>query len=206
MEIFTRKSYDSFQSAGYTAVESYRFSTLAFFGGMLVVAILDKVVHLVAHCAGEHGTKLTSTTRTNLLANEDASTEQASVPPTATEGGSDGECDMEAQQVTAETTGAGGSSSALMATAGAHGDGSRSPTACCSSAPMCNDIGRSPEREQQQQQQQQQQQHLQQQHLQQQQAKPNESASRQPPAVVELMKENNCYALQKMGEKGGACA
>ncbi len=48
-EIFLRKSVGEFEAASYSEVEAYRYSTLAFFGGFLVIFLLDQLVHLIIH-------------------------------------------------------------------------------------------------------------------------------------------------------------
>jgi len=48
-EIFLRKSVAAFEDASYSEVEAYRYSTLAFFGGFLVIFLLDQLVHLIIH-------------------------------------------------------------------------------------------------------------------------------------------------------------
>ncbi len=48
-EIFLRKSVAAFEDASYSEDEAYRYSTLAFFGGFLVIFLLDKLVHLIIH-------------------------------------------------------------------------------------------------------------------------------------------------------------
>jgi ZIP family zinc transporter len=74
-EIFMRKSIKQFVEAGEGTceddVEAYRWSTLAFFGGFLVIAILDKLVHLVVDYAQKRPALLAgdapSGSRSNLL-------------------------------------------------------------------------------------------------------------------------------------------
>jgi ZIP family zinc transporter len=48
-EIFLRKSVGAFEDASYSEVEAYRYSTLAFFGGFLVIFLLDQLVHFIIH-------------------------------------------------------------------------------------------------------------------------------------------------------------
>jgi len=48
-EIFLRKSVDGFVDADYSDVEAYRYSTLAFFAGFVIVFLLDKLVHALIH-------------------------------------------------------------------------------------------------------------------------------------------------------------
>ncbi len=48
-EIFLRKSVAAFEDASYSEDEAYRYSTLAFFGGFLVIFLLDQLVHLIIH-------------------------------------------------------------------------------------------------------------------------------------------------------------
>jgi ZIP family zinc transporter len=48
-EIFLRKSIAGFEDANYSDVEAYRYSTLAFFGGFLLIFILDRIVHVIMH-------------------------------------------------------------------------------------------------------------------------------------------------------------
>jgi hypothetical protein len=50
-EIFLRKSVDGFTASGMTDIEAYRYATLGFFGGMLIIALLDQLVHLVVKCS-----------------------------------------------------------------------------------------------------------------------------------------------------------
>lgn len=50
-EIFLRKATGGFQDVGYTEDEAYRYATFCFFGGMVVIALLDQIVHLVASFA-----------------------------------------------------------------------------------------------------------------------------------------------------------
>jgi len=47
VEIFASKAIHGFEDAGYTDKEALRYATFCFFGGMLLLWILDKVVHLV---------------------------------------------------------------------------------------------------------------------------------------------------------------
>lgn len=42
-EIFLRKATGGFQDVGYTEDEAYRYATFCFFGGMVVIALLDQV-------------------------------------------------------------------------------------------------------------------------------------------------------------------
>ena len=87
-EIFLRKSVDEFEAASYSEVEAYRWSTLAFFGGFLVIFLLDQLVHLIIHlvskrknrkknkadgaCASAHVDRMaSSTSRVVLLEQED---------------------------------------------------------------------------------------------------------------------------------------
>jgi len=72
VEIFATKSFEAWEDAGYSAAEGYRFSTMLFFAGMLLVFLLDRLVHLVADCASKRGKALCSASRANLLNNEDA--------------------------------------------------------------------------------------------------------------------------------------
>lgn len=85
VEIFATKSFEAWQDAGYTAAEGYRFSTMLFFAGMLLVFILDRIVHLVADCAARRGKALCSASRANLLNNEDADGTAAGTPPPPTD-------------------------------------------------------------------------------------------------------------------------
>lgn len=48
-EIFLRKSVSGFEDANYSDVEAYRYSTLAFFAGFLLIFILDRIVHVIMH-------------------------------------------------------------------------------------------------------------------------------------------------------------
>ncbi|CAG9465531.1 unnamed protein product [Pedinophyceae sp. YPF-701] len=49
VEIFAMKSFDYFESYGLTPEASQRYATLCFFGGMLFIHVLDKLVHLIAN-------------------------------------------------------------------------------------------------------------------------------------------------------------
>jgi ZIP family zinc transporter len=74
-EIFLRKSVDGFEEANFSDVEAYRYSTLAFFGGFLVIFILDKIVHLIMHLIEKRSRKNerimpSATSKTVLLAEE----------------------------------------------------------------------------------------------------------------------------------------
>lgn len=74
-EIFLRKSVDGFEDANYSSVEAYRYSTLAFFGGFLMIFILDRIVHYIIHCLEKRATKSdlsTSQSQTVLLNAGDA--------------------------------------------------------------------------------------------------------------------------------------
>lgn len=51
-EIYSRKSIDSFEAVNLDAPAAYRYATLCFFGGMLIIAVLDQIVHLIADWAG----------------------------------------------------------------------------------------------------------------------------------------------------------
>lgn len=85
VEIYSNKSNAAFVEAGYSDVEAYRYSTLTFFAGFLVVFLLDQLVHLIIHwsskksaedgCAcDEQVDRMTSTTsRAVLLEQEDVS-------------------------------------------------------------------------------------------------------------------------------------
>jgi len=74
-EVFLRKSVQEFVAAGEGTCEddavAYRWSTLAFFGGFLAIAILDKLVHLVVDYAQKRPALLAgnapSGSRSNLL-------------------------------------------------------------------------------------------------------------------------------------------
>lgn len=73
-EIFLRKSVDGFEEAGYSDVEAYRYSTLAFFGGFVIIFVLDKIVHLIMHFIERRAKRksefLPSTTQAVLLQEE----------------------------------------------------------------------------------------------------------------------------------------
>jgi hypothetical protein len=56
VEIFSAKAVDGFEAAGYTPEEATRYATLCFFGGMVVIWLLDKLVHAILHFAS-HGTR-----------------------------------------------------------------------------------------------------------------------------------------------------
>eukprot|EP00200_Dunaliella_tertiolecta_P013633 CAMPEP_0202393518 /NCGR_PEP_ID=MMETSP1127-20130417/92947_1 /ASSEMBLY_ACC=CAM_ASM_000462 /TAXON_ID=3047 /ORGANISM="Dunaliella tertiolecta, Strain CCMP1320" /LENGTH=403 /DNA_ID=CAMNT_0048996097 /DNA_START=51 /DNA_END=1262 /DNA_ORIENTATION=- len=49
VELFAGESVDEFENAGYTDVLAYRYSTLAFFGGLFFMWLLDKIVHLLTN-------------------------------------------------------------------------------------------------------------------------------------------------------------
>lgn len=74
-EIFLRKSVDSFVEADYSPEEAYRYSTLAFFGGFLIVFLLDRVVHLVMHFIEKR--KKFSRSQATLLTAEDSAVVQS---------------------------------------------------------------------------------------------------------------------------------
>ena len=44
-----RKSIDGFVKANYSDIEAYRYATLGFFGGFLIIFILDLLVHQIVH-------------------------------------------------------------------------------------------------------------------------------------------------------------
>lgn len=74
-EIFLRKSVAGFEEANFSDVEAYRYSTLAFFGGFLVIFILDKCVHVIMHLIERRSRKNerimpSATSKTVLLADE----------------------------------------------------------------------------------------------------------------------------------------
>lgn len=48
-EIFMRESVENWVNAGYSDDAAYRLATVCFFGGMVVVAILDHLLHMVMH-------------------------------------------------------------------------------------------------------------------------------------------------------------
>ncbi len=83
-EIFLRKSVAAFEDASYSEVDAYRYSTLAFFGGFLVIFLLDRLVHLIIHMVakrkmpeggagvdGQVDRATSSTSRAVLLEQED---------------------------------------------------------------------------------------------------------------------------------------
>jgi len=49
VQIFMQSSLDSFTDANFTPEESFRYSTLAFFGGFIIIFILDRIVHFIVH-------------------------------------------------------------------------------------------------------------------------------------------------------------
>lgn len=69
-----KKSLQSFQDANYTADQAYQYATLAFFGGFLIVFILDQIVHLIMHAMERRRDKAlaASQSRAVLLNAEDA--------------------------------------------------------------------------------------------------------------------------------------
>lgn len=73
-EIFLRKSVAGFEDANYSEVEAYRYSTLAFFGGFLLIFILDRIVHLIMHWIEKRSLKnkdkISNTSKTVLLEEE----------------------------------------------------------------------------------------------------------------------------------------
>jgi len=67
-EIFLRKSIAGFQDANYSEVEAYRYSTLAFFGGFVIIFVLDKMVHMIVHyLTRKSEEKVKSTTSQTVL-------------------------------------------------------------------------------------------------------------------------------------------
>lgn len=54
VEIFSIKAVEGFEDAGHTREEAKRYSTLLFFGGMLITFLLDVLVHLLGF---DHGFK-----------------------------------------------------------------------------------------------------------------------------------------------------
>eukprot|EP00238_Polyblepharides_amylifera_P008038 CAMPEP_0196582326 /NCGR_PEP_ID=MMETSP1081-20130531/38656_1 /TAXON_ID=36882 /ORGANISM="Pyramimonas amylifera, Strain CCMP720" /LENGTH=312 /DNA_ID=CAMNT_0041902859 /DNA_START=289 /DNA_END=1227 /DNA_ORIENTATION=+ len=54
-EIFCVKAVDAFDSAGYDRTVAIRYSTFCFFCGIALTAILDKIVHYLAHLSGGGG-------------------------------------------------------------------------------------------------------------------------------------------------------
>jgi len=68
-EIFLRKSVDGFVDADYSDVEAYRYSTLAFFAGFVIVFLLDKFVHALIHWISGRNMKCnhSATSQTILL-------------------------------------------------------------------------------------------------------------------------------------------
>lgn len=68
-EIFLRKSVDGFVDANYSDVEAYRYSTLAFFAGFVIVFLLDKLVHALIHWISGRNMKCnnSATSQTILL-------------------------------------------------------------------------------------------------------------------------------------------
>ncbi|GAB4815843.1 hypothetical protein N2152v2_002889 [Parachlorella kessleri] len=70
-EILMRKSVAGFSAVNLDPDESYRYAILTFFGGMLAIAVLDKVVHLVADCATRRSRnkELHTISTANLLGN-----------------------------------------------------------------------------------------------------------------------------------------
>lgn len=75
-EIFLRKSVAGFEDANYSDVEAYRYSTLAFFGGFLLIFILDKMVHVIMHWIEKRSLKnkeqIHNTTSKTVLLEEEA--------------------------------------------------------------------------------------------------------------------------------------
>jgi len=49
-EIFMRKSVDSFEEVSTDGDAAYRWAMLCFFGGMLIIALLDRVSGWVGWC------------------------------------------------------------------------------------------------------------------------------------------------------------
>lgn len=90
-EILMRKSVAGFQAVSIDENAAYRWSTLCFFGGMVVVAILDRIVHMLAHLGAKHsqrkaaarGRNPASTSTANLLSHEDQRNARRAVAATA---------------------------------------------------------------------------------------------------------------------------
>eukprot|EP00889_Picochlorum_renovo_P003817 jgi/Picre1/30847/NNA_006207.t2 len=101
-EIFLRKSVDGFEEAGYSDVEAYRYSTLAFFGGFVIIFVLDKIVHLIMHFIERRAKRksefLPSTTQAVLLQEEVA----AAIDERAHESEAAHKQDVEAQRSSKE--------------------------------------------------------------------------------------------------------
>lgn len=100
-EIFLRKSVSGFEDANYSDVEAYRYSTLAFFGGFLLIFILDRIVHVIMHWIEKRSLKNkqtvhNTTSKTVLLeeeTNQPPKIGQEDVPP----GDGEGSKDIESQ-------------------------------------------------------------------------------------------------------------
>ncbi|EFN53619.1 expressed protein [Chlorella variabilis] len=90
-EIFMRKSVAAFEAVTADGNTAYRWSTLCFFGGMVLVFILDRIVHLIAHWGVKRSMRkaaaaaggAASASTTNLLTHEDQRNARppASTPP-----------------------------------------------------------------------------------------------------------------------------
>jgi zinc transporter, ZIP family len=62
-----QKAIEGFSNAGFSDMESYRYATLAFFGGFLLIFLLDKVVHCLVDLAARRGSLMSSPSRAKLL-------------------------------------------------------------------------------------------------------------------------------------------
>lgn len=173
VEIFSSKAITAFASDDQVSdAAAYRYATLTFFGGFLIIAILDKIVHLISDCAGRRGIAMHSASRANLLANEDAATAtNATRPPSVSNVGEDVEAANEGASAStnalavAQTSPKKGSAVVISSQTIEGREGGCEAGEDCQKAP-----GQAP------------------------------SPSREPPAVVELMQDDcHNFALKKMG-------
>jgi zinc transporter ZupT len=90
-EILMRKSIAGFEAVATDATAAYRWSTLCFFGGMAAVAVLDRLVHMLAHLGAKRsqrkaaagGRSPASASTANLLSHEDQRNARRSVAAAA---------------------------------------------------------------------------------------------------------------------------
>jgi zinc transporter, ZIP family len=97
-EIFLQKSVEAFVEADYSDVEAYRYSTLAFFAGFVIIFLLDQLVHMIVDwLASRHNkTQLSSNQSQAVLLDEEDMPYMAGKHRKASPPGPSGPPDVEA--------------------------------------------------------------------------------------------------------------
>ncbi|CAG9460507.1 unnamed protein product [Pedinophyceae sp. YPF-701] len=142
VEIFATKSFEAFEDYGLTPEEAQRYATFCFFGGMLFIFLLDKVVHFLAERDNHHEHDRMNPHRIENVPSDPAAAAGGRVVATIDDGdeAAPGPCPAlpEGSSGVAATTGAGDITREVTPAPAREGASSTTPNPTC----VCNaDLG-----------------------------------------------------------------